>query len=205
MADKNPFELLRDYNDEDEVDMKAVTADEEEEVSPVSAGKGRYCEPFLRGFCPNSTACDREHPVYRDVIERELRKLDKQQEWCPKAIWLGRCKNERHRIKPCFHRHPVDFHEGLMIAQALSEERYREVGSCRFAMLAFVGKGPECKNRKTPWKCGRGAHPQTPGQHERWRAEYVDNQRKTVQCRFQLSKEGCQFGDDCNYKHIGKE
>lgn len=200
MADTNPFDLLQDCNDEGEVDLKALAV-EKEQASSASVKKGRFCEPFLRGFCPDGLACELEHPVLRSVVERELRKLDKHNDWCRKAIWLGRCKNEYS----CRYRHPVDFHQGLMIAQALSEELYREFGSCKFAMLAFDGKGPECKNSRKPWKCGRGAHPQTPGQYERWRADYVDKQRATIQCRHQLSQTGCKFGDKCNYKHIGNE
>ena len=190
----NLFEVLGDCDDEGNSKLEVVNSDNKgKDKAPVTDTVSHtvICEDFVTGFCQRDRLCPFRHPVtFRSLIRERARK-ERETKWCWRDVFEETCFGIG-----CPYRHAETKLQAALAAETISEEIYRRQGSCKFAMLHFAGKGKKC--RKAPWDCR--AHPQTLEQYERWRADLVE-QKKSVQCRLELTEAGCPHGDKCNYMH----
>lgn len=191
----NPFAALGNCDDEGVIAPEIVKSDDnEKDEAPVHTDgvKPKTCQKFLDGLCERGPQCPDIHPVTVRGLNRERARKEKEAKWCWRDIFSEECFEFF-----CPYRHADTAREALLAAEEISEGIYRERGSCKFAMLHFAGKGKKCF--KDPWACR--AHPQTKEQYERWRADFLVEQKKSTQCRLELTEAGCPHGDKCNYKH----
>lgn len=114
--------------------------------------------------------------------------------FCYRNVFYDEC----HGDAWCLRLHVADTKKAIKARAFITEAIFKKYGACATAMRAFSRKGPACKHH--PWKCG--AHPQNRSQYERWRAVFIAHQRAYVQCPYQMSEDGCDYGIKCLYKHI---
>lgn len=219
MADlNNSFALMALMGDNDETKVMAkveerlpkLKAEAKEEKKRERKGFNPldgHCMAFLRGGC---------HKIHCDLVhERDAKRFaqltlmadDDESEWpvgwCYWDVFLNKCDGSAWADGVCEWRHAASEEMAIAVAEKLSDKWYAERGACYFAMRHW-GK-PEkfpkpCKNRD--WSCNNGAHPQTHEQYAAWRKVAMADQKANVQCRAQLTEEGCDFGTKCHFHHI---
>jgi hypothetical protein len=191
----NAFEVLGDCDDEGNLKLEVVKSDDnDKEEAPIHTGgeKRVICQKFLDGLCERGTQCPDIHPVTVRSLQLARVRKEMGKKPCFRDVFFEQCFEFR-----CPFWHADTAREAHLAAEEISEGIYRDRGSCKFAMLHFAGKGKKCF--KDPWACR--AHPQTKEQYERWRADFLVEQKKSTQCRLELTEKGCPHGENCNYKH----